>query len=123
MLEIDYAPRLGVLIPVEKGRVTRLEWQGAPLGSRLVVWAGLHDYYARKSADGAVELAVFVDGKPVSARILRGEDGWKGFEVDTTPQRGGRHSVRFEVESATPEWRNLGLHAEARLGASEELPE
>ena len=110
VLEIDYQPRRGILVPVTGGQVTSIAYDGVP-GGRLVGYAGLHDYYARKSADGMVMFRVRVDdGKSLSLAI-HNEDGWRRFELDLAP---GTHTVRFEVESEHPAWRNLGFHAEVR---------
>ncbi len=112
-LEIDYRPRRGMLVPADR-QPTTLGWNEAPLGSTLVVYAGLHDYYARKSADGVVDFSVDVDGVgKLSARIANG-DGWRRFEIDTRALAGTRHAVTFHVSAANPAWRNLGFHAEVR---------
>jgi hypothetical protein len=110
-LEIDYQPRRGILVPLDSSRTTALSFDDVELGRRLVGYTGMHDYFARKNGDGAVELRVFVDGQKQLEVRTRNEDAWKRFEVPTTP---GHHTVRFEVSSAQPAWRNLGLHVEAR---------
>jgi len=109
-LEIDYRPRRGLLIPVDS-RTTALSYDDVLLGSRLVGYAGLHDYYARKNADGPVDVRLFIDGQKQLEVRARNEDGWKRFELPTAP---GKHAVRFEISSPQPAWRNLGLHVEAR---------
>jgi hypothetical protein len=110
-LEIDYQPRRGMLIPLDNGRTTALSYDEAELGSKLVGYTGLHDYFARKNSDGPVDLKIFVDGvKKLDVRA-RNADGWKRFEIATEP---GKHVVRFEVSAPSPAWRNFGLHAEAR---------
>ncbi len=110
-LEIDYRPRRGILVALEAARATAISFDAVPLGTTLVGYTGLHDYYARKSGDGAVDLRIFVDGARQLDVRTRNEDGWKRFEIKTTP---GQHSVRFEISSAQAAWRNLGLHVEAR---------
>ena len=85
-----------------------------PLGDTLVVYAGLHDYYARKNGDGVVDFSVDVDGvEKLRARIGNG-DGWRRFELDTRALAGTRHAVTFESRRRQPAWRNFGFHAEAR---------
>jgi hypothetical protein len=112
-LEIDYKPRRGLLVPADN-RPTTLGFGEVPLGGTLVVYAGMHDYYARKSADGIVDFSVDVDGvEKLRARIANA-DGWRRFDVDTRALAGSRHAVTFHVSAANPAWRNLGFHAEAR---------
>jgi len=112
-LEIDYRPRRGILVQPSP-QPTTFQWREVPLGSSLVVYAGLHDYYARKSADGIVDFSVDVDGVEKLRARIGNDDGWRRFDIDTTRLAGGRHDVRFLVSSAQPAWRNLGFHAEAR---------
>ncbi|HEX9104964.1 MAG TPA: hypothetical protein VF997_22290, partial [Polyangia bacterium] len=112
-LEVDYQPRRGLLVPADN-RPTTLGFAEVPLGGALVVYAGLHDYYARKSADGVVDFSVDVDGvEKLRARVGNG-DGWRRFELDTRALAGTRHAVTFHVSAANPAWRNFGFHAEAR---------
>jgi hypothetical protein len=113
-LEIDYRPRRGVLVPVDQRLVTRLEYSAVPLGSTLVGYTGLHDYYARKNADGPVDFAVFIDDQPVHRGRTGNADAWKRFAIDTSRLAGAPHRVRFEVSAPAPAWRNFGFHVEAR---------
>ncbi len=112
-LEIDYRPRRGLLVPVERTPTT-LEWREVPLGDTLVVYAGLHDYYARKSADGLVDFAVTVDGRELVAARVGNDDGWRRFDLDTRAFAGTRHTVAVRALAAIPAWRNFGVHVEAR---------
>jgi hypothetical protein len=112
-LEIDYRPRRGILVPVA-AQPTTYQWREVPLGDTLVVYAGLHDYYARKSADGVVDLRVDVDGVPKLTARIGNADGWRRFTLDTRALAGARHAVTFRVSAANPAWRNFGFHAEAR---------
>lgn len=110
-LEIDYQPRHGILATLEQGRETSLEWTDVPLGATLVGWAGLHDYYARKSADGPVDVQLFLDGAALTRLRVVNADGWKRFEV---PTPSGRHSLRVVISAPSIAWRNPGFHLEAR---------
>jgi hypothetical protein len=113
-LEVDSAPRRGILAPADGGLVTKIEFPEAKLGATLVGYTGLSDYYSRKSADGPVDFAVFVDGVRALAITHRQYEGWRRFEVDTRNWAGGTHLVRFEVSSPLPAWRTFGFHVEAR---------
>jgi hypothetical protein len=110
-MEIDYAPRFGILAPLETGRPTTLEWTDVPLGSTLVGWAGLHDYYARKNADGPIDVSLFIDGAQVLSQRVTNGDAWKRFEAKTQP---GRHDVKVVISAPNVAWRNAGFHLEAR---------
>jgi hypothetical protein len=114
-LEIDYRPRRGLLVPVENGRTTHLGFSDVQLGGALVVYAGIHDYYARKNADGLVDFAVFVDGRERLRARVGNADGWRRFDIDTRALAAGtHHRVRIDVSAANAAWRNFGFHAEAR---------
>jgi hypothetical protein len=109
-LEIDYHPRRGLLVPVDGRRTTAFAFD-ATLGGTLVIYGGISDYYARKSASGPVRLRVLVDGTERLASEVRNEDGWRRAELTTEP---GPHQVRFEISAPDPAWRSFGFHAEAR---------
>lgn len=110
-LEIDYQPRRGLLAPLEQGKETVVEWSDVPLGSTLVGWAGLHDYYARKNADGPIDIEISVDGKSLIKQRVLNADNWKRFEAPTQP---GNHTVRVAISAPIASWRNAGFHLEAR---------
>jgi len=109
-LEVDYRPHRGILVPAET-RPTRLTWPEATLGKSLVLYVGLHDYYARKNADGPVDVSVSVDDRQVWKAHFRQSEGWHRYEI---PTLAGTHALRLEVSSPQPAWRNLGFHLEAR---------
>jgi hypothetical protein len=113
-LEIDYRPRRGILAQADSGRTTHIGFTEVPLGATLVVYAGIHDYYARKNGSGLVDFTVVVDGKSLLTARVGNSDGWKRYEIDTRAFAGTRHAVRFDMTAADPAWRNLGFHAEAR---------
>jgi hypothetical protein len=112
-LEIDYRPRRGILVAAQR-QPTTYEWREVPLGDTLVVYGGIHDYYARKSADGLVDFRVDVDGVPKLTTRIGNDDGWRRFALDTRALSGTRHTVTFHVSAVNPAWRNFGFHAEAR---------
>ena len=112
-LEVDYRPRRGILVPVDGALATRLEWPAASLGRSLVLYLGLHDYFARKNADGPVDVALLVDGQLRHQQRFEQRAGWLRHEIDTAALA-GPHAVRLEVSAPAAAWRNLGLHLEAR---------
>ncbi len=123
VMEIDYQPRRGVLAPVVTGKTLVVTYNDVPAG-KLVGYVGLHDYYARKNADGVVQFRVGVDETqsvliPVRsppANEAKGADGkvpdgWHRFELDLAP---GTHRVRFELSSEQPASRLPGFSAQVR---------
>ena len=80
----------------------------------MVGYTGLHDYFSRKNAAGAVDFKLFVDGRERLAVRHRNDDGWRRFTVDTAAEAGTRHVVRFEISAPDSSWRTFGFHAEAR---------
>jgi hypothetical protein len=112
-MELDYRPRRGILVQPSTQPAT-WEWREVPLGASLVVYAGLHDYYARKSADGLVDFRVAIDGVEKLHTQIANADGWRRFDLDTRALAGTRHTVTFTTSAPNPAWRNLGFHAEAR---------
>ncbi len=115
-LEIDYRPRRGILVPADGNKTTRLEFTDVTLGSSLVGYTGLHDYYSRKNSDAPVDFAVLIDGVEKQQIHHANSDGWRRFTIDTEALAGTKHTVRFEVWAANPAWRTFGFHAEARTG-------
>jgi hypothetical protein len=107
-LEVDYRPRRGILAPVDGRLTTRLEFSNVP-GGTLRGYTAIHDYYSRKSADGRVDFALFVDGALAGTVRQSNADGWRAFSAPVPP---GRHVVRFEVKSDAPAWRTFGFYAE-----------
>ena len=113
-LEIDYRPRRGILAPAEANKIVRIEFSEVELGKTIVGYTGLHDYYARKQADGPVDFVVFIDGaERLRVHYLQSEN-WRRFSIDTEKEAGKKAAVRFEVSSPAPSWRSFGFHAEAR---------
>lgn len=113
-LEVDYQPRRGLLTPVDGARTTHVAWDGVPLGGALVVYAGIHDYYARKNAAGLVDLRVSADGRTLLQARVGNADGWRRFDVDTRALAGAAHAIRVDVSAPDPAWRTFGFHLETR---------
>ena len=113
-LEIDYRPRRGLLVPADRRADHDRATREVPLGDTLVVYAGIHDYYARQIGDGVVDFSVDIDGVEKLRTRIGNDDGWRRFDLDTRALAGTRHAVTFHVSAANPAWRNFGFHAEAR---------
>lgn len=113
-LEVDYEPRRGLLTPVDGARTTHVAWEGVAFGNTLVAYAGIHDYYARKSGAGRVDFRVSVDGKELVAAQVGNDDGWRRFDLDTRALAGQAHTVRVDVSAKEPAWRTFGFHLETR---------
>ena len=122
VLEIDYRPRRGILAPLLSGKTVVITYNDVPAG-KLVGYVGLHDYYARKSADGVVTFRASVDDSqsvtlPVRSPPANEAGGaeakvaqWHRYELDLGP---GTHRVRFELSSDMPASRLPGFSAEVR---------
>jgi carboxyl-terminal processing protease len=86
---------IGVEVTIEDNLLTVIALlDAATLGSKLVGYTGMHDYFARKNGDGPVDLRVFIDGQKKAELRTRNQDAWKRFEI---PTEAGTHSVRFEM--------------------------
>lgn len=120
-LEVDFAPRRGVLAPADGTRTTRLEWESVPLGNSIVGWTGIHDWHSRKFGAGPVDFKLFVDGAQLySARLDNSRDnaGWRPFTVATLRHAGTPHAIRVEISApAGASERRLGFHVESRSEA------
>src|SRR5207302_1753074 len=102
---VDYRPRRGILAPVFQGRIEAIEHAGVPLGAHLVGYTGLHDFNSRRHASGPVDFRVLIDGREAIALTHQNGDGWRRFEVATTP---GPHTVTFLVSAPDSSWRTFG---------------
>jgi hypothetical protein len=114
--EIDYEPRRCMLAPppTSPGDLLRIEWHDVPLGRTLVGYAGIHSFYARKAAAGAVELRLSVGGRERARLVHHNDDGWQRFEVPTADATGQHAAVALEITSAQPLERKLCFALEAR---------
>jgi hypothetical protein len=77
-----------------------------------VLYAGLHDYYARKTESGPVDLVVDFDHGKRRAPLSVPPAGWHRLAV--APPGPGAHVVRIEVSARDARARNLGFAAEVR---------
>lgn len=117
MMEIDYQPRYGVLVPVEAGRRTVLTYEvpaAALAGARLVVWAGLHDYYARKTESGPVDLVLDLDQGARRVPVSVQPRGWQRWEIEPPGGQDRAHTLRLEISAKDARARFLGMVAEVR---------
>jgi hypothetical protein len=111
-MEIDYQPRYGVVVPAEAGLRTIVEYADVPaaawVGAELVVWLGLHDYYARKTESGPVDVVVEVGSRRAARSVPPA--GWHRLAL----RPDGPGPVRIEVSAKDARARHLGLAAEVR---------
>jgi hypothetical protein len=113
-LEVDFGLHRALLVQPVGGAEVVVEYPAVPLGRALVVATGMHDVWARKAGDGAVDLRVFVDGAPAAAITTKNDSGWLVTRVDTAAHAGKTVAVRFVVTSLAPYQRQFALAAEAR---------
>lgn len=113
MMEIDYRPRYGVVVPVDPGRRTILSFSVPPAamtGADLLVWCGLHDYYARKTDSGPVDVTIVQDKVRVPMKVYP-DRGWQ--RVSVRPD-GAAAELRIEVSAGNANNRLLGFAAQVR---------
>jgi hypothetical protein len=113
-VEVDTKLHRGLLAqPVGAAEVV-VEYAAVLLGRELVVATGMHDVWARKAGDGAVDLRVVIDGALAAAITTRNDSGWLLTHVDTAAHAGRTASVRFIITSRAPYQRQFVFAAEAR---------
>ncbi len=113
LVEVDQQIKLAILAPPVAGGIVAVEFQSTVLGRELVVAAGLHDTWARKSP-GTVYLEVWIAGRPARGTIVDNRGGWRELRIDTSALDGQTAPVRFQISSPQPALRQLAFAAEAR---------
>ncbi|MDB4979694.1 MAG: hypothetical protein JWM82_446 [Myxococcales bacterium] len=126
-VEVDLTLHRGLLTQPVGGAEVVVEYAAVPLGRELVIATGMHDVWARKAGDGAVELRVYLDdaagptgtavvapSAPVAAITTKNESGWLMTHIDTAARMGRATRVRFVVTSQAPYQRQFVFAAEAR---------
>ena len=117
-MEIDYQPRYGIVVPAEQAQATRLRFADLPddalRGATLWLWAGLHDYYARKTQSGPADVSVAIDGQPRASLRVHPEQDLQLLKLPVPPLPPGPHAVTLQVSAADARARNVGLTAELR---------
>lgn len=119
VMEIDYRPRYGVVATVAPGQRTILEYAGIAdadwQGGRLVLWLGLHDYHARKTAIGPAQVVVDLDQGarrvPLTVAVAQ---GFTPHELALPAGDRRTHVIRIEISAASPPGHFVGLHGELR---------
>jgi hypothetical protein len=114
LVEVDTTLRNGLGVEPPEGVTLALEFATVPLGRELMVAAGLHNVWLRKSADGKVRLRVLADGGELGTLVATSASGWSSRGFDTSGLAGKTARVRFEVTVDRAHGRHLGFAAEAR---------
>jgi hypothetical protein len=119
VMEIDYRPRYGVVATLAQGQRTILEYTGIPdadwQGSRLLLWLGLHDYHARKTAVGPAQVVVDFDhGAQRVPLTIEVAQGFVRHELALPAARLPTHTLRIEIWAASAANHFVGLHGELR---------
>ncbi|MEO8214287.1 MAG: hypothetical protein ABI560_13895 [Myxococcales bacterium] len=113
LVEVEQQIRRAILAPPVAGEIIALEFPAVPLGRELVIAAGLHDTWARKSP-GTAHLEVWVAGQPVQSADIGNRSGWHRLRIDTAARAGQTVPVRFQISAPQPTLRYLAFAAEAR---------
>jgi hypothetical protein len=97
--EVGFAPRRCVqVVPTPGGTVT-LDFGLVPLGDTLVGYVGLADVFTRRDVREPGRLVVRIDGQDVAGVTAGVDDGWRRFEVPTTP---GQRAVEVRATAVGP---------------------
>jgi hypothetical protein len=115
VLEVDYQPRWGILVPVLGDGAILFDYGEVPAG-HLVGYVGLHDYYARKNGSGKTLFELKADDNqsvkvPLQPPLREGND-WHRFEIDLMP--GASHHLRISVTGEHANRMFVGFHVEVR---------
>jgi hypothetical protein len=113
LVEVDNRIRRAILAPPVLSEIVAVEFPAATLGRELVVSAGLHDTWARKSP-GTVYFQVWIGGQPVHGAVVGNRTTWSPVHIDTASREGQTVAVRFQISAPRPEARYLAFAAEAR---------
>jgi hypothetical protein len=108
--EVAFAPVLALPAPPPR----TLAFRDVPLGGRLALHTGIHDFQSRYHSDVPVTLVVRVDGVEAGRVVHGNDDGWRPAAIDTSRWAGSPHAVSFEVRAARAAHRTFVFHAEAR---------
>jgi hypothetical protein len=107
--EVDFTPRR--CVPLRPDGT--LDFPGVPLGSELVVYAGIADFRSRRANRAVASVRVLVDDVEVSRAEIGNGSGWHRLPVATTTP--GVHHVVFAATSpGKKDALDLCLFAEAR---------
>lgn len=113
LVEVDQTIRRALLAPPAAGAIITIEFGSVSLGRELMVTAGLHDTWARKSP-GTVNLEVWIAGQRAHSATIGNRSGWLPLRIDTTARDGQTVPVRFQISSPRPALRHFAFAAEAR---------
>ncbi|MBK8240180.1 MAG: hypothetical protein IPK74_32040 [Deltaproteobacteria bacterium] len=97
IVEIDYRPRACLGMTVKDGTPVTVRWPDVALGDRLRGHLGAGDYNARLRNDAPIDLVVRIDGELVRRTTIADLEGWRAFEIATTP---GPHALEITVTAA-----------------------
>lgn len=85
LAEVGFAPHRCVQIEPAPGQAVTLDYGQVTLGSRLVGAVGLADVFTRRDVRHPGRLELRLDGAAVATVTVGVDDGWRRFEVATTP--------------------------------------
>ncbi len=94
-------------------------FESVPMGAKIHGHHGIA-YEAERGDDfgndlgGPVELTARVDGNIVGTSVHHDNEGWKGFDFDTSAYASGNHRVSFEVRSERAGMRHYCFEGDAR---------
>jgi len=113
LVEVGFAPHRCVQLVPAPGKSLRHDYGRIPLGATLVGYVGLADVFTRRDVRDPGRLEVEIDGETVATVTVGVDDGWRRFEVATSP---GEHAVEVIATAVGPRARDrrICFAAEAR---------
>jgi hypothetical protein len=113
LTEVGFAPHRCVQLVPPAGRSLPLAYGRVALGATLVGHVGLADVFTRRDVRDPGRLEVKIDGAVVASVTVGVDDGWRRFEVATSP---GEHEVEVIATALGPKARDrrVCFAAEAR---------
>jgi hypothetical protein len=88
-----------------------LDFHDVPIGRRIALHGGIHDFQSRYRSDAPVTVEVRVDERRVALERFDNR-GWRSVAIDTAGLAGRRARVAFGIDARRPLARTLCFHAE-----------
>ncbi len=112
--EVGFEPHRCVLTIPQADKSVGIHYHGVELGARLVGYVGLADVFTRRDIRAPGRLDIKIDGRSVLSRTVGVDDGWKRFEIETSPTISADVVVRISAIGPTSRNRRVCFVLEAR---------
>ncbi len=112
--EVGFEPHRCVLTIPQPDESVEIHYDGVALGTRLVGYVGLADVFTRRDIRAPGRLDIEIDGHPVFDNMVGVDDGWKRFELETSPTISAEVVVRIGAVGTGSRNRRVCFVLEAR---------